>query len=1046
MVSMFFVACVPQHEHTYDENWTYDEEFHWHVATCEHTNEIIDNAEHQMQDNVCIVCGYRVTGPELEIGSFKENSWIDLFDSWADEAISYKIVGPGIDEYLLEFSEGVLHEFKDSEEIYVDFSENTAYCYSKVEGNWEKSELQCSSFDEYLQKGLPNLIEIIAHCENNFDLLTYDENANMFGLKFDSCNFGKDYYGVSINIVVEHYLLKSIECKFYDNIQLNENELCTATISFENITVNLPHVASVGLGYELIIDGEEEYFAVKGRGTCEDDIIVIPAYHEGKEVRLIASSAFEETNISGIVLSDSVIEIGDYAFKNCKSLGYVYLGRNLKVIGEEAFAYSEERSEIHMFDNIKVIKNGAFSHTTGYAVYGYFYFYGDINKFAMIDFQGEESSPLDNRMLHINGELPTLITIDTATYISDRAFNPINGAKPDYYIGKQVEKIGVNAINGFDWGLVDGTDTPYNVYYEGTIDEFLNIQFGEGDLWAVAESGYNLYCGNQLVEEVVFPDGIIEIPDGILGHCFSVKRIIIPDSVKIIGSYAFTDCPLESIVLPSGLEKMEFNAFEPDYRWGKFPSGFNVYEDGYYLPSEINPYFALIRSNSSIIHPDTKIIGTHAFSKQSGPTIVLPEGLCYIEDYAFSWGQVEELYIPQSVLRIGEGIFYDASENLKTLTIPFIGPTVDEPRTLSYIRGDMFGPRNLEKLVLTASCSEIVQEACLGLANLKEVSLPFSIKSIGDKAFSNCTSLTTINFPAGLKFIGDNAFLGCKNLEVVKISEGLEKIGQGAFRQCLSLKIVELPSSVEFIGEGAFEDLEKLEEVVIPFVGKYVDAQGDEGRFVTIFGYTCESLTKLTVLSGTVLVDNALNQLPMNTLVLPDTIITVGEAALWGCKNLTAVSLPNVRKIGNQAFGGCDSLINAYLPCAIEIGNFAFSGCDNLVSVYLPRVVTIGYDAFSDCEKLSHLELGNELEEIREYAFENCNSLTEINLPASVKILNFCSLCINAESVTVNFDGEMSLLNGEIEWAKIAVGRSTAKSFKFECIDGIIWVIGGPVE
>ena len=49
-----FMACptstgtgsIESHAHTYSEDWTYDEDCHWHKATCEHTTEISDKAAH----------------------------------------------------------------------------------------------------------------------------------------------------------------------------------------------------------------------------------------------------------------------------------------------------------------------------------------------------------------------------------------------------------------------------------------------------------------------------------------------------------------------------------------------------------------------------------------------------------------------------------------------------------------------------------------------------------------------------------------------------------------------------------------------------------------------------------------------------------------------------------------------------------------------------------------------------------------------------------------------------------------------------------------
>lgn len=52
---------VAQHEHTFAETWTYDETNHWHAATCVHDTEKKDVAAHDQKgaDGACSVCGYK---------------------------------------------------------------------------------------------------------------------------------------------------------------------------------------------------------------------------------------------------------------------------------------------------------------------------------------------------------------------------------------------------------------------------------------------------------------------------------------------------------------------------------------------------------------------------------------------------------------------------------------------------------------------------------------------------------------------------------------------------------------------------------------------------------------------------------------------------------------------------------------------------------------------------------------------------------------------------------------------------------------------------
>ncbi len=76
----FAVACDEPHEHTFAETWSSDATHHWHAATCEHTEEQSDKAEHTLTETVITeatylekgsakkvcICGYETAEYELE--------------------------------------------------------------------------------------------------------------------------------------------------------------------------------------------------------------------------------------------------------------------------------------------------------------------------------------------------------------------------------------------------------------------------------------------------------------------------------------------------------------------------------------------------------------------------------------------------------------------------------------------------------------------------------------------------------------------------------------------------------------------------------------------------------------------------------------------------------------------------------------------------------------------------------------------------------------------------------------------------------------------
>ena len=148
-------------------------------------------------------------------------------------------------------------------------------------------------------------------------------------------------------------------------------------------------------------------------------------------------------------------------------------------------------------------------------------------------------------------------------------------------------------------------------------------------------------------------------------------------------------------------------------------------------------------------------------------------------------------------------------------------------------------------------------------------------------------------------------------------------------------------------------------------------------------------------------------------VTIPSTVQTIGTAAFNNCSNLksvifkgnslieieqqafmgTAISslaIPDsVITIGNAAFSWNEKLTSVTLGNSVQtIGIAAFTGCINLTNITIPNSVkTIGIQAFSDCDKLAVINIGTGVETIRDGAFSNNISLNSITIPASVKTL-----------------------------------------------------------
>lgn len=153
-------------------------------------------------------------------------------------------------------------------------------------------------------------------------------------------------------------------------------------------------------------------------------------------------------------------------------------------------------------------------------------------------------------------------------------------------------------------------------------------------------------------------------------------------------------------------------------------------------------------------------------------------------------------------------------------------------------------------------------------------------------------------------------------------------------------------------------------------------AQGEQSAFtysvrgtnVTITGYTRED----------------------RNVVVPDeldgmTVVEIGGRAFYG-KQIQSIVLPDtVQSIGKRAFAGCTSLASVQLSAQLKtIDDEAFSGCVQLRALSLPQQLTkIGKNAFHNCTQLQRLALPASLSTLGTGAFGYCDELCVTLDPAN---------------------------------------------------------------
>ena len=507
--------------------------------------------------------------------------------------------------------------------------------------------------------------------------------------------------------------------------------------------------------YSLDKDGNATITGYSGSVSA----LAIPQTIDGHKVVAIGERAFKGTCLVNVTIPDTVTEIGDSAFAECKQLSSVQLSNNLTILGKFAFGNCASLTSIWIPKSLKTADTSAFSGSP---------FAGCV-ALQSVELETGMTKIPDNLFDSCPGF--TTITIpDTVTEIGDSAFAEC----------KQLSSVqlsnNLTILGKFAFGNCASLTSIWIPKSLKTADT--SAFSGSPFAGCVALQSVELETGMTKIPDNLFdscpgfttitiPDTVTEIGDSAFANT-NLNSITIPDSVTQIGKYAFGGSKLESIRIPDTVTDIGDNAF----------NGCTELKD-VTLPNIrkniVAGMFEGCTSLEKIVLPETvTAIRADAFKDcTSLKDITWSKAPEIIESCAFqNCSALTEVTIPDSVKSIGFGAFSDCSA-LSTVMIP---------GTVKTIGSEAF--RNCDALTT--------------------VTIPDSVTSYGSQMFYDCDALTTVKLGSGMKTIPESMFEHCDALESLSIPRCVTSVGNNAFKDCTKFTSVTIPRSVTSISASAF--------------------------------------------------------------------------------------------------------------------------------------------------------------------------------------------------------------------------------------------------
>lgn len=777
----------------------------------------------------------------------------------------------------------------------------------------------------------------------------------------------------------------------------------------------------------VTVDAGNTEFCVQGGLLYTADLatlVLAPAATEGEivvneNVSTIADGAFAHcAAMTRVTVPSSLLSVGRYAFEGCTALTEISLPSGTESVGDGAFAGCTLLSKVTLPDTLTSIGEEILFNCTAVT----------------------EASVPANVALSLEKKNLRKLTITAGSFINVKAFYNCENLE-EIVLADSLTTIGANAFTG-------------TAYYNNAAN------------WTTVGEGKLLYIGNHLIAatgisgECTVREGVVTVAAAAFANNTAMTSVVLPETVGSIGKEAFKNCiAVNAATVPaSALSSMPLteltsitiiagsipeNAFAGctalaniTLGAGVTAIGQNAFDDTAYYKNAamwsdggktlyINNCLIFAKSELTgayTVRENTALIANGAFAGNTALTSVsFPSSLKYVGNAAFlGCSKIEAIALPEGLISIGSNAFQGCVK----------AATVNIPATMEMIGAEAFsGCEMIQTLLVPATVTNIGTNAFADCKALRTISIPAAVISSIHKEF-----LENVTITSGTA-LEEDAFKGSLNLASISLPGTLQSIGDGAFAGCVLLTNIELPASLSEMGKGVFVGCSALQSVTLAAGNTAFAAENGvlyNADQTTLIVVPAQKNAFTIPASVTKIDDYAFANGLLTSIVVPNTVTSIGAGAFSGCAALESLELPSsIGRLDNSVFVGCTALRSVTAPTLVLNSNFVSIVKDSLVELCINGgngTTNFAID-FSPCASLIKLTVDASVNNgFHTNAFSGCSALREANvtvkaaekLPAVIQKLTINSGEITASAVTA--------LNRKTALTSVVIGEAVTIS------------------